>query len=385
MLRRCCKGYEDNPAVPLSLRQRHKRQLRGNVGQSADFGKAVPVAGLHLIFQTKYGKIASMKVLVTGGAGYIGSHLADRFLAEGAAVTVIDNLSAGQRCNIEHNLKSPRFRFVEGDVLNRQLMEELVQGHDLVCHLAAVVGVRRVLADPLQTILQNVGGSEMVLALAHKYGRRVLFASTSEIYGKSNKLPFAEDDDRVLGSTRIARWAYSTGKALDEHLCLAYHEQGLPVSIVRYFNSYGPRLDSKGYGGVVATFITQAMANRPLTVHHDGQQTRCFTYIDDTVRGSVLAATKTEALGQAFNIGSDVETSVLELARLVLRLTESSAELTFVPYSEAYGADFEDMPRRVPDVSKAERLLGFRAEVSLEEGLQRTIAWFRNRLAQSPS
>lgn len=341
----------------------------------------MPVANLHLIFQTKYGKIASMKVLVTGGAGYIGSHLADRFLAEGAAVTVIDNLSVGQRCNIEHNLKSPRFRFVEGDVLDRRLMEDLVQGHDLVCHLAAVVGVRRVLADPLQTILQNVGGTEMVLALAHKYGRHVLFASTSEIYGKSNNVPFAEDDDRVLGSTRIARWAYSTGKALDEHLCLAYYERGLPVSIVRYFNSYGPRLDSKGYRSVVATFITQAMANRPLTVHHDGQQTRCFTYIDDTVRGSVLAATKTEALGQAFNIGSDVETSVLELARLVLRLTESSAELTFVPYSEAYGADFEDMPRRVPDVSKAERLLGFRAEVSLEEGLQKTIAWFRNRPA----
>jgi UDP-glucose 4-epimerase len=331
-----------------------------------------------LIFQTKCGKIALMKVLITGGAGYIGSHLADRFLAEGAAVTVIDNLSAGQRSNTEHNLRSSRFRFVQGDVLDRRLMEELVSGHDLVCHLAAVVGVHRVLADPLQAMLQNVGGTEIVLALAYEYGRRVLFASTSEIYGKSDQVPFAEDDDRVLGSTRIARWAYSTGKALDEHLCLAYHGQGLPVSIVRYFNSYGPRLDPKGYGSVIATFIIQAMANDPLTVHHDGRQTRCFTFIDDTVRGSMLAAISTEALGQVFNIASDVETTILALARLVLRLTRSSAELTFVPYHEAYGVDFEDIPRRVADVSKAEKLLGFRAEVPLEEGLQKTIAWFRN-------
>jgi UDP-glucose 4-epimerase len=318
-----------------------------------------------------------MKVLITGGAGYIGSHLADRFLAEDASVTVVDNLSSGQRRNIEHNLSCARFRFVEGDILDRALMEDLIEGHDLVCHLAAVVGVRRVLADPLQAILQNVGGTELVLALAHKHGRRVLFASTSEVYGKNPNVPFAEEDDRVLGATRLSRWAYSTGKALDEHLCFAYHSQGLPVSIVRYFNSYGPRVDAEGYASVLATFIAQALAGQPLTVHEDGQQTRCFTYVADTVQGSLLAATKTEAVGQAFNIGNHMEVKILELAGLILRLTGAGSGIVFVPYEEAYGAGFEDTLRRVPEVSKAQRLLGFRAQVPLEEGLQRTIAWFQ--------
>jgi UDP-glucose 4-epimerase len=274
------------------------------------------------------------------------------------------------------------FRFVKGDVLDRPLMEELVEGHDLVCHLAAVVGVRRVLANPLQAILQNVGGTELVLALAHKYGRRVLFASTSEVYGKNPNVPFMEEDDRVLGATRLSRWAYSTGKALDEHLCFAYHSQGLAVSIVRYFNSYGPRLDVRGYASVIATFITQALASDPLTVHQNGKQTRCFTYVDDTVQGSLLAATKREALGQAFNIGSDMEITILELARTILRLTGASSEIVFVPYEKAYGTGFEDTPRRAPEVSKAQRLLGFRAKVPLGEGLQKTIAWFRARRPQ---
>jgi UDP-glucose 4-epimerase len=319
-----------------------------------------------------------MRVLITGGAGYIGSHLADRFLADGATVTVIDNLSVGKRVNFQHNLASPRYRFVQGDVLDRTLMEDLIQGADLVCHLAAVVGVKYVLGDPLHGIGQNVGGTEVVLALAHKYGRRVLFASTSEIYGKNAQVPFAEDGDRVLGSTVTARWAYSTAKALDEHLCFAYAACGLPVSIVRYFNSYGPRLDPQGYGSVVARFITQALTNQPLTVHNDGGQTRCFTYIDDTVQGSMLAATRVEALGQAFNIGNDKEITILELARLILRLAGAGTQISFVPYQQAYESGFEDMPRRVPDVSKAEKLLGFRAQVPLEEGLQRTIAWFQN-------
>ncbi len=323
--------------------------------------------------------MAAMRVLITGGAGFIGSHLADGLLREGWAVTAVDNLSAGHTSNLEHNLGSDRFRFVEGDILDEKVMEPLIEGHDLVCHLAAVVGVPRVLADPLQCIVQNVRGTEIVLALARKYSRCVLFASSSEVYGKSDRIPFAEDDDRVLGSTRIARWSYATAKALDEHLCLAYHAQGLRVSIVRYFNAYGPRMDTKGYASAVATFISQALSSQPLTVHHDGSQSRCFTYVEDTVRGTILAATREEALGEVFNIGSKRESSVLELAQLVLELTGSTAKPVFVPYSQAFGAAFEAVPRRVPDTRKAARLLGFRATVPLEQGLRDTIAWFRGR------
>ncbi len=330
----------------------------------------------HLIFQVNSGKMLAMKVLITGGAGYIGSHLADRFLAEGCRVTVIDNLSSGMRCNLQHNLANPLFRFVEGNVMDRALMEELVSGHDLICHLAAIVGVRRVLANPLECIRQNVGGTQVVLDLAHEYHRRVLFASTSEVYGKSSQMPYVEDGDRVLGATHIPRWAYATGKALDEHLCFAYLDQGLEVSIVRYFNSYGPRLDVGGYAGVIGVFIAQAIDGQPLTVYHDGRQSRCFTYVSDTVQGSFLAGTNASAVGKAFNIGSDVETSILDLARLILRLSASSSDIVFAPYASIYGTAFEDPRRRHPDTRLAEALLGFRPQVSLEEGLENTIRWF---------
>jgi len=322
-------------------------------------------------------KISQMRVLITGGAGFIGSHLVDRFLAEGAAVTALDNLSSGRKDNLRHNFASSAFQFVQGDVLDSSLMDRLIASHDLICHLAAVVGVRRVLDRPLDTILQNYGGTQTVLAVAHKHGRRVLFASTSEVYGKSRELPFREDGDRVLGGTGISRWAYATGKALDEHLCFAYHSKGLPMSVVRYFNAYGPRMDVEGYAGVVASFITCALAGEPLVVHHDGSQTRALTYINDTVEGSFLAAVRPEAIGQVLNIGSVSETSILELAHLVRKLTSSPSDIVFVPYDEAYGDQFEDPLRRVPDVSKAARLLGFRACVPLPEGLERTVHWFR--------
>ena len=213
--------------------------------------------------------------------------------------------------------------------------------------------------------------------LAYKYWRKVVIASSSEVYGKSEKAPLAEDDDSILGPTAVGRWSYALGKAIDEHLAFIYYDRGLPISIIRYFNSYGPRLDPRGYGSVVAKFINQALAGKPLTVFSDGQQTRCFTYIDDTVEGSILAATLKAGEGQSFNIGNNRETTVLELAEKVKEMTGSLSEIVHLSYADAYGSGFEETCRRVPCVSKAEKLLGFRARVSLEEGLQRTLAWFK--------
>jgi UDP-glucose 4-epimerase len=318
-----------------------------------------------------------MEVLVTGGAGYIGSHLVDRLLADGHEVFVIDNLFTGKIANVEHNLDHERFHFVNDSILHIATMEELVRRVQLVYHLAAVVGVKHVIDNPLQGILTNVRGTEIVLELAYKYWRKVVIASSSEVYGKSEQAPLAEDDDSILGPTAVGRWSYALGKAIDEHLAFIYYDRGLPISIIRYFNSYGPRLDPRGYGSVVAKFINQALAGEPLTVFSDGQQTRCFTYIDDTVEGSILAATLKVGEGQSFNIGNNREITILELAEKVKEMTGSLSEIVHLSYADAYGSGFEETCRRVPSVSKAEKLLGFKARVSLEEGLQRTLAWFK--------
>ncbi len=318
-----------------------------------------------------------MKVLVTGGAGYIGSHLVDRLLDDGHEVFVIDNLFTGNIANVEHNLGHERFHFVNDSILHTATMEELIRQVQLIYHLAAVVGVKHVIDNPLQGILTNVRGTEIVLELAYKYWRKVVIASSSEVYGKSEKAPLAEEDDSILGPTAVGRWSYALAKAIDEHLAFIYYGRGLPVSIIRYFNSYGPRLDPRGYGSVIAKFISQALEGKTLTVFSDGQQTRCFTYIDDSVEGSILAATLKEGEGQSFNIGNNRETTILELAEKVKELTGSSSAIVHLSYGEAYGSSFEETRRRVPDVSKAERLLGFRARVPLEEGLQQTIAWFK--------
>jgi UDP-glucose 4-epimerase len=318
-----------------------------------------------------------MRVLVTGGAGFIGSHLVEGLLTDGHDVTVIDDLSTGKAGNLAHHLGASSYRFVEGDILDDDLMEGLVRDCEMIYHLAALVGVKHVVDDPLKCIVTNVRGTEIVLALAQRFGGRVLFASTSEVFGRNREVPWAEDDDRVLGSTRVARWSYATAKALDEHLCFAYHERGLPVSMVRYFNAYGPRLDPEGYGSVVARFIGQALRGEPVTVHGDGQQTRCFTFVEDSVRGTLLAGTSEAALGEVFNLACQQEVTILDLAKLIISLTGSSSEIVMVPYSKAYGEGFEDTRRRLPAVSKAKALLGFEAQVALEEGLRRTITWFR--------
>ena len=248
---------------------------------------------------------------------------------------------------------------------------------DLIFHLAAAVGVRNILQDPLAAINTNVRGTEVALGLAFKYWKRVVLASSSEIYGKASHVPFREDDDRVLGSTAVARWSYSMSKAIDEHFAFAYAAKGLPVSIVRYFNSYGPRLDERGYGSVVANFIRQALRGEPITVHGDGKQTRCFTYIEDTVAGTLLAGEAKEALGEAFNIANTKESSILDLAKAIKRLARSKSPIEFLAYEAYYGEGFEDTRRRVPSVEKAKRLLGFTPKVELETGLKKTIAWCR--------
>jgi len=278
-------------------------------------------------------------------------------------------------------------RVVRGTVLDAAAVDALVGEHSLVFHLAAAVGVRHILRDPLTAVLTNVQGTENVLAAAFRYGSRILIASTSEIYGTSSAVPFHEDGDRVLGPTWVHRWSYSTAKAVDEHLAFAYAERGLRMSIVRYFNSYGPRIDENGYGSVIARFAAQALQGEPLTVHGDGSQTRCFTYVSDTIAGTLLAAKKEEAIGHVFNVGSCEEVSIRSLAQHVRRMLKSRSEIALVPYETHYPHGFEDTRRRVPDTRRARELLGFESRVTLEIGLERTLAWCREnyRIGASPA
>jgi UDP-glucose 4-epimerase len=315
-----------------------------------------------------------VNILVTGGAGFIGSHLVSALVHDGHRVTVLDNLSTGNLSNLTPI--TSEITFVEGDILNADLVESEVRRADLVYHLAAAVGVGNIMANPLESIITNTTGTEHVLRSCHRHSTRVLLASTSEIYGKTPKLPMAEDDDRILGSTAISRWSYSTSKALDEHLAFAFATEGLRVSIVRYFNSYGPHLDEKGYGSVIANFIRQARDGDPLTVHGDGFQTRCFTFVADTVRGTILAGTKDEALGSVFNIGSNFEISIVDLARLIVDKTKSSSPITNVSYEQRYGTSFEDTRQRVPSLDRARQVLGYTPTIDLAEGLDRTLTWW---------
>lgn len=316
-----------------------------------------------------------MHALVTGGAGYIGSHLVDRLVRLGHEVTVLDDLSTGNAANLGSSRAD--VRFVEGSILDERVVRRLVRPADTVFHLAAGVGVGHIVERPLDALVTNTRGAENVIEACVRHDKRLLLASTSEVYGKTGKMPMSEDDDRVLGSTTVARWGYSTAKAIDEHLALAHAQQGLRMSIVRYFNSFGPRLDPRGYGSVVANLLRQALAGEPLTVHGDGEQTRCFTYVDDTVEGTLRAALDGRAEGLVFNVGNNHETSINALAAEIIALTGSTSTVRHVDYAEHYGEGFEDTRRRVPDVRRAEEVLGFRATIGLREGLERTLEWWR--------
>jgi UDP-glucose 4-epimerase len=316
-----------------------------------------------------------MRVLITGGAGFLGSHLADAFIARGDEVFVLDT---GAIAKVRHLLNEPRFHYVHDSIFNLELIDSLAARADLIYHLAAVVGVEHYVGDPYETLNVNVNGTQNLLKAAYKYGKKVVFSSTSEVYGRNPKVPWKEDDDRVLGATTIDRWCYSTSKAVGEHFCFAYHKLGLPVTVVRYFNIYGPRLDKVDVGRLFTIFMGQLLRGADLTVIGDGAQTRCFTYVTDAVAATIAAGTNRAADGQAINIGVDVETSVLEFAKLMLELYGSTkSKITFVTQEQVYGSSYEDIPRRVPDNSKMRRLLSVEPKVSLRAGTQLSMDWFR--------
>ena len=318
-----------------------------------------------------------MRVLITGGAGFVGSHLAEALLARGDEVFAIDNLSTGSIDNIAHLKGNPRFHYTIDSITNEPLLAELIDRCDAVVHLAAAVGVKLIVEAPVHTIETNVHGTEVVLKHANKKKKLVLLASTSEVYGKSAAVPFSEDADLVLGPTVKHRWAYACSKLIDEFLALAYwKERKLPVIIVRLFNTVGPRQTGQ-YGMVIPSFVRQALAGHPITVFGDGTQSRSFTYVGDVVRAMVALIAEPRAVGHVFNIGNGSEISIGELAVLVKRMTGSSSEIVRVPYDQAYEAGFEDMPRRVPDISKIRGLVGYEPSVGLEETLTRVIEYFR--------
>lgn len=312
-----------------------------------------------------------MRVLITGGAGFIGSHLADACLARGDEVFVLDDLSTGRIRNIEFLRDNPGFSYKIGRVQDVAVLAEMVDHVDAIYHLAAAVGVQRIVDNPVETIENNLQGSEIVFETAAKKSKRVLFTSTSEVYGLSKDLPFREDGNLVMGATTKGRWSYACAKAMDEFLALAYHNQrNLPVTVVRLFNTVGPR-QTGHYGMVVPSLVRQALSNQPLRVFGDGMQSRCFGFVKDVVGALITLMEHRESAGQVYNIGATTQITILALAKKIIEVTGSASEIVFVPYSEAYEEGFEDMPRRVPDTSKIRDLIGYRPTTTIDEILSR--------------
>ncbi len=318
-----------------------------------------------------------MKVLITGGSGFIGSHLSEKLLKQKHQVVVIDDLSTGKLENVNHLMSNPNFQFVHDTVRNEQIMHLLISQCDLIYHLAAAVGVKLIVQRPVHTIETNIHGSEVVLNIANKFRKPLFIASTSEVYGKSEKVPFCEDDDSVLGSTRFSRWAYACSKAIDEFLGLAYnHQFGLPVVIARFFNTVGPRQTGQ-YGMVVPRFIERALANEPIEIYGDGKQARCFAHVNDVTDAVIRLMQEPKAFGQVFNIGNNEEISIEGLADLIIERTGSKSKKVFLSYEEAYGKFFDDMRRRVPSLEKINSIIGYRPRHSLSDIIDDVIASMR--------
>jgi UDP-glucose 4-epimerase len=320
-----------------------------------------------------------MKALITGGAGFIGSHLADELLARGYQLILLDDLSTGRHSNIEHLLGRQDVEFVLGSILNADLVDDVMARADVCFHLAAAVGVNLIVERPLQSLMTNIRGSEIVFEKAHKHGTRTLVTSTSEVYGKNTSDRLKEDDDRILGSPLKSRWSYSEAKAIDEILAYTYwREKGLETVIVRLFNTVGPR-QTGSYGMVIPRFVNQALRNDPITVYGNGQQTRCFCYVGDVVKGLVNLCEHPEAFGRVFNLGGNDEISMFELAHRIAVAADSTSKIDLIPYDVAYEEGFEDMQRRVPDTTRAYNLVGFEPTVGLDAIIELVIAEQRGR------
>ena len=320
-----------------------------------------------------------MEVLITGGAGFIGSHLAEAYLARGDEVWILDDLSTGGIRNVEHLRTHPKFHYLVETVMNVPVLAESIDRVDAVIHLAAAVGVRLIVESPVNTIETNIKGTENVLMQASKKKKKVFIASTSEVYGKSARLPFKEDDDLVLGPTTKGRWSYACSKALDEFLAIAYwKERKVPVVIARLFNTVGPRQTGR-YGMVIPTFVRQALGGSPITVFGDGTQSRSFTYVSDVVNAILGLVDSDQAVGQVFNIGNGKEITILDLASLVKGVAESASQIVTIPYDQAYEEGFEDMPRRVPDISKIRKAIGYEPTLGIRAILEKVVEYERKQ------